>query len=284
MAKPPIRPSKPSRLTKPSRVAPTKTPSNKKPTPPLPKGRRTIPPGKFTIKQLLDSTRGNFSKQDWSRAKAQGRHFEGDKGLLYDTRIDLGKPSRAPWGIRFQTTTYAPEEFGKDAKGRFPRKWVQYIELPFDYDRANVRGHREFRCFCNCPRYRFVHHYVLWRAGHAPKPIGKGLQAPDYARRGTRAVGVCKHLVLALLAVNRASASNKLPAMLPDKAWAQIERYWAGVESGYSDAMMANLESAPDSVRKLAKKIATQDTPRRLVNNFSRKDWSAKGLKIPKPR
>ena len=244
-----------------------------------PSKRPVIKPGRYTIKQLLDSVKANFHDKDWARANAKGRHFKGDKGLTYDTKVSVGKPSRAPWGIRFQTTTYAPEEFGKDAKGRFPRKWVQYVELPFDYDRTNVRGHREFRVFCNCPRFKFGHHYVLWRAGHAPKPIGKGLQAPDYGLRGTRAVGICKHLVLALLAVNKISASNRVPDILPDKAWREIERYWAGVESGNSEAAKANLEAAPDSVKKLVKKIATQGRP---PNNFKRSDWSSKGVRIPR--
>jgi hypothetical protein len=247
-------------------------------------GRPVIPPGKLTIRQLLDSTRVNFGKQDWSRAKAQGRHFSGDKGLLYDTHVKLNKPSRAPWGIRFQTITYAPEQFGTDDHGRFPRQWVQYIELPFDYDRKNVRSLRQFRAFCNCPRYRFTHHYVLWKTGHAPKPKGKGLEAPNYARRGSRAPAVCKHLVLAMLAVNRASITNTLPKMLPDKAWAQIEKYWAGVESGNNDAMMANLKNAPDSVRKLAVKVAQEGKPRQTINKFTRSDWSDKNLKIPRTR
>ena len=245
----------------------------------LPPKRPVINPGRYTIRQLLDSTKLHFNQQDWARANAKGRPFPGDKGLTYDTKVSIGKPSRAPWGIRFQTTTFAPEEFGKDAKGRFPRKWVQYIELPFEYDRTNVRSHREFRVFCNCPRYKFAHHYVLWRAGHAPKPIGKGLQAPDYARRGTRAVGVCKHLVLALLAVNKLSANNRVPDILPDKAWAEIERYWAGIESGNATAAKANLDAAPDSVKKLVKKIATEGPK---INRFTRADFSSKGVRIPR--
>jgi hypothetical protein len=252
----------------------------KPPIKPLPR-RPIIPPGKLTIRQLLDSTRSNFGDQDWSRAKAKGRHFSGDKGLLYDTHIKMTRPSRAPWGIRFGTITYAPEEFGRDSKGRFPRQWVQYVELPFDYDRKNVRSLRTFRCFCNCPRYKFSHHYVLWKSGHAPKPKGKGLEAPNYARRGSRAPAVCKHLVLALLAINKASISNTLPKMLPDKAWAEIERYWAAVESDSSNAMLANLAAAPDTVKKLAVKVATQGNKSK-DNNFSRRDWSDKGLKIPR--
>lgn len=278
MAKPPIRPAGGKAK---QQIGKTKPGLEQ----PIPKGRPIIPPGKLTVKQLLDSTRLNFGRQDYARANAKGRHFQGDKGLLYDTRINLGKPSRAPWGIRFQTTTVAPEEFGSDARGRFPRKWVQYFELPFDYDRNNVRSQRSFRCFCNCPRFRFAHHYVLWRAGHSPKPVGKGLQPPDYTRRGSHAPAVCKHLVLALMAVNKASALNKLPEMLPDKEWANIERYWAGVESGEGGkAMAVNLMNAPDSVRKLAARIATEGKNRQLVNNFSNKEWSGKGLRIPKPR
>lgn len=281
MAKPPMRPKRPT-ITKPpvGKVDPRKAQQAKL----IPKGRPVIPPGKLTVKQLLDSTRLHFGKQDWARANANGRHFQGDKGLLYDTKIDIGKPSRAPWGIRFQTTTYAPEEFGVDARGRFPRKWVQYIELPFDYNRTNVRSHREFRVFCNCPRYRFTHHYVLWKAGHAPKPRGKGLQPPDYTRRGSHAPATCKHLVLALMAINRASARNRIPEMLPDKEWANIERYWAGIESGEGGkAMINNLQNAPDSVRKLAARIATEG-PKPKINNFSNRDWSGRGLRIPKPR
>lgn len=275
MAKPPSRPIKKSK--------PPVGKTNPKLAQPLPKGRKEIPPGKLTVSQLLTSTRTNFGDQDWSRAHAKGRHFAGDKGLLYDTRINLGKPSRAPWGIRFQTTTTAPEEFGVDARGRFPRKWVQYVELPFDYDRTNVRGNRQFRVFCNCPRYRFAHHYVLWRAGHAPKPVGKGLEAPNYGRRGSRAPAVCKHLVLALLTVNRASARNQIPKMLPDSEWANIERYWARIEAGESGkAMAANLANAPDSVRKMASKIATEKQAK--VNNFSKRDWSDRGLRIPRGR
>lgn len=278
MAKPPIKPK--------STIKP-KVGSSKRPAAGSAiAGRPQIPPGRFTVKQLLDSTRGNFFRQDWSRAKAQGRHFEGDKGRIYNTKIDIGKASRAPWGIRFQTTTTDPIEFGVDARGRFPRKWVQYIELPFDYNKTNVRGHREFRVFCNCPRYKFAHHYVLWRAGHAPKPRGRGLEAPDYSRRGSSAPAVCKHLVLALLAVNKISAQNKLPDLLPDKAWAEIERYWAGIESGNSgEAMMANLANAPDSVKKLAAKVATSGAPKRSTgNNFSKRDWSDKGIVIPRKK
>lgn len=251
--------------------------------PPSPKRRPEIPAGRFTIRQLLDSTQTNFRKQDWARAKAKGSHFSGDKGLLYDTRLNMERPSRAPWGIRFQTITYAPEQFGTDNKGRFPRKWVQYVELPFDYDKNNVRGQRKFRVFCNCPRFKFFHHWVLWKAGHAPKPIGKGLQAPNWTLRGTRASGVCKHLVLALLQVNKLSRSNRLPELLPDKAWAEIERYWARVESGQSDAMLANLEKAPDSVKKLAANIARENNQRSATTKVRRSDWSMRGLKIPKP-
>lgn len=254
-----------------------------KPPPTKVPKRPTIPPGRFTIKQLIDSTQVNFRRQDWSRSQAKGRPFPGDNGLTYDTRIKLNKSSRAPWGIRFQTITYAPEEFGLDSKGRFPRQWVQYIELPFDFNRTNVRGHREFRVFCNCPRFRFAHHYVLWKAGHAPKPVGKGLQAPDYARRGSRQPAVCKHLVLALLAIHKKSLQNKLPDMLPDKAWADIERYWASVENAQSDAMLANLKAAPDSVRKLAERVAT-DGGKRITTNTTRKDWSDKGLRIPRTK
>lgn len=248
---------------------------------------QAIKPGRYTIRQVLDSTKTHFRNQDWARSQARGKPFPGDKGLVYDTRLTMQKAAKAPDGrIRFQTTTYEPESFGVDKKGRFPRKWDQYVELPFDYDKNNVRGERKWRAYCTCPRYKFTHHWVLWNAGHAPKPHGKGLQAPDWARRGTRGIGFCKHLTLAMLAINKLSRQNKLPELLPDKAWVEIEKYWQRIESGNNaQASLANLANAPDSVRKAAAQIA-KDANRKSTKatpNIRKSDFNTRGLRIPKP-
>lgn len=138
----------------------------------------------------------------------------------------------------------------------------------------------------NCPRYKFTHHWVLWNSGHAPKPHGKGLQAPDWARRGTRGTGFCKHLTLAMLAINKLSRQNKLPELLPDKAWVEIEKYWQRIESGNNaQASLANLANAPDSVRKAAAQIA-KDANRKSTKatpNIRKSDFNTRGLRIPKP-
>lgn len=250
--------------------------------------RVELKPGRYTIKQVIDSTRTNFAKQDWARSQARGRHFDGDKGLIYNTKINVGRPIRTPWGIRFQTTTTDPISFGTDAKGRYPRKWIQYIEFPSGYEKNNVNGLKAWRIFCTCPRFAFGgHHYVLWQAGHAPKPKGKAMQAPDWNRRGSRAAATCKHGILALLAVQKLSRVGQIPMFLPDNKWLEIERFWQKAEAGGNGPAAAyseNLKNAPISVQNAAKRAQRLAQQRKPVMNSRASDWSNTNFKNIRPK
>lgn len=240
---------------------------------------REMRPGKFTIVELLHRTRANWNSKDWARANAKGRPFPGDRGLTYSTTLRMQRPIANPHGIRFQTVTTDPVEFGVDDRGRFPRRHVQYVQLPKDFARTNLRGERRFVVYCSCKRFKFYHHYVLYRNGHAPQPFGAG-NAPPVKTNPYMRVGACKHIILALLALQKLSAQNKIPSALPESKWRELELYWQKIErEGWRGP-----SSVPKRIRDIADEVnrtgkAPSGTPKR--ERPSIKDFSAK-IRPPK--
>lgn len=222
---------------------------------------KNLRPGKFTFNELLNRTRANWAQQDWARANANGAPFRGDKGLTYNTRLKVIKPSLTPWGLRFQTVTTDPIEFGRDPKGRYPRRYVQYIQLSRSFASTNINGEKTFQLYCSCPRFKLFHHYVLWRNGHAPMPATDAGRQPPKKTNPYQRVGQCKHLILASLALRRLSLRNAIPTALPESAWRDMALYWKKVES--QGMTPGEDDNPPNKIKRIAREVVqTGKVPR----------------------